>query len=148
MEQIEIRWAQAGDGPDWRALWQGFLQGYGLTLPEETTGSTWARILDPEHRMACRIAFAGPRAVGFAIHHHHCSSWVPGDDLYLEDLYVAPEARGRGVGRALIEDLIAIGRERGLHRLYWNTEIDNAPARQLYDRFCHDDGHIRYRMRL
>lgn len=143
-----IREAQAQDREAWSGLWDGFLAFYDVTLDPAVTDATWARIIDPGHRMTCRMAFDGPKALGFAIHHHHCSSWVPGDDVYLEDLFVAPEAQGKGVGRALIEDLIAIGRARGWHRLYWNTDHDNAAARRLYDRFCQTDGHIRYRMTL
>lgn len=145
---LTIRFAQAGDETAFRRLWAGFLAFYRQDLPETTTAATWARIIDPQHRMTCRLAFDGESALGFAIHHHHCSSWVPGDDVYLEDLFVDPAARGQGVGRALIEDLIAIGRQNGWHRLYWNTNHDNLAARRLYDRFCKDDGHIRYRLAL
>lgn len=147
-QSVRIVTAAAGDEAAFLGLWQGFLGYYGLDLPENTTRHTWARIIDPAHRMTCRLAFVGDKAAGFAIHHHHCSSWVPGDDVYLEDLFVAPDQRGQGVGRALIEDLVAIGRANGWHRLYWNTELKNAAARKLYDSFCKDDGHIRYRMVL
>ncbi|WP_435258659.1 GNAT family N-acetyltransferase [Thioclava sp. FR2] len=145
---LTIDWAKPEDEAAFRALWQGFLAYYDVDLPETTTAHTWARILDPEHRMSCRLAYLDGKAIGFAIHHHHCSSWVPGDDVYLEDLFVAPSARGQGAGRALIEDLISLGREKGWHRLYWNTNHDNAAARKLYDSFCSDDGHVRYRMPL
>jgi GNAT superfamily N-acetyltransferase len=145
---LVIRSALAHDEADWSGLWRGFLDYYGVTLDPAVTAVTWARIVDEGHRMTCRIAFVDGAAAGFAIHHHHCSTWVAGDDVYLEDLFVAPEARGRGVGAALIDDLVAIGRANGWHRLYWNTDADNAAARRLYDRFCRSDGHIRYRMTL
>jgi GNAT superfamily N-acetyltransferase len=98
--------------------------------------------------LTARLAVIDGTPQGFAIHQHHPSTWVMGDDGYLEDLFVAPEARGRGLGRALIEDLIAISRANGWRRLYWLTEIENATARKLYDQFCDNDGHIRYRMTL
>ncbi len=145
---LTIATATAADETAFRRLWQGFLAYYNQPVPESTTAATWARIIDPAHRMTCRLAFDDGQALGFAIHHHHCSSWVPGDDVYLEDLFVDAAARGRGVGRALINDLIAIGRQNGWHRLYWNTNHDNATARRLYDSFCQDDGHIRYRLTL
>lgn len=145
---MEIRTATAADQAAWRGLWDGFLAYYEVELDPAVTAATWGRIADPCHLMTCRMAFEADRALGFAIHHPHCSTWVAGDDVYLEDLFVAPDARGRGVGRALIEDLITIGRARGWHRLYWNTNRDNAQARRLYDSFCQDDGHIRYRMVL
>ncbi|MFN3847423.1 MAG: GNAT family N-acetyltransferase [Paracoccaceae bacterium] len=146
--KLAIRGATEADLGAWTALWNGFLAYYNVSLQPTVTAATWARIVDPDHRMTCRMAFDDNRALGFAIHHHHCSSWVPGDDVYLEDLFVAPEARGKGVGRALINDLIVIGRANGWHRLYWNTDRTNTAARTLYDSFCTDDDHIRYRLTL
>lgn len=148
MAGLQIRDAKAADEAAWRGLWAGFLGFYGVALDEGVTAHTWARILDPAHRMTCRMAFDGDAASGFAIHHHHCSTWVMGDDVYLEDLFVAPEARGRGLGRALIQDLVALGRAHGWNRLYWNTDRDNLEARKLYDTFAQEDGHTRYRLTL
>lgn len=148
-DPVNIRTAEATDEAAWRRLWDGFLAFYGVTLDPAVTASTWGRISDPAHLMTCRMAFdSGGGALGFAIHHPHCSTWVAGEDVYLEDLFVTPKARGRGVGAALITDLIDIGRARGWHRLYWNTDRDNHAARALYDRFCAEDGHIRYRLTL
>jgi GNAT superfamily N-acetyltransferase len=145
---VEVRDATPSDESDFRRLWQGFCDGYGLTLAPEVTDFTWARLMDPANPLTARLAVVDGRAQGFAIHQHHPSTWVLGDDGYLEDLYVDPAARGHGLGRALIEDLVAIGRARGWRRLYWLTEIGNATARRLYDQFCDNDGHIRYRMTL
>ncbi len=145
---VELRAATPSDESDFRRLWQGFCDGYGLTLAPEVTDFTWGRLMDPGNALTLRLACLDGRPQGFAIHQSHPSTWVLGDDGYLEDLYVAPEARGRGLGRALIEDLVAIGRARGWRRLYWLTEIENATARRLYDQFCDNDGHIRYRMTL
>lgn len=145
---MDIRHATPADEGAWRDLWAGFLAFYDVSLDPAITAHTWARIIDPEHRMTCRLACEGTRVLGFAIHHPHCSTWVAGDDVYLEDLFVAPDARGLGVGRALIDDLIALGRQNGWHRLYWNTDRTNATARRLYDSYVTEDGHIRYRLTL
>ena len=145
---VEIRDATPADEGDFRRLWQGFCDGYGLTLAPEVTDFTWARLMDPANALTARLACLDGRPQGFAIHQHHPSTWVLGDDGYLEDLFVASEARGQGLGRALIEDLVAIARRSGWRRLYWLTEIENATARRLYDQFCDNDGHIRYRMTL
>ena len=145
---MSIRSAAPQDEAAWRCLWQDYLAFYAVPLSPEVTAATWARIIDPAHKMSCRLAFEGTDLLGFAIHHAHCSTWVPADDVYLEDLFVAPEARGKGVGRALIEDLVALGRAQGWHRLYWHTDRDNTTARRLYDSFCQEDGHIRYRLTL
>lgn len=145
---LTIRDATPADEAAWRGLWQGFLDYYGVTLGPEVTDFTWARLMDPASPMKARLGCVGGAPAGFAIHQHHPSTWVAGDDCYLEDLFVSPAARGMGLGRALIEDLIALARARGWHRLYWNTDQDNATARKLYDSICSDDGHIRYRMTL
>lgn len=145
---LSITTATANDQAAWADLWADYLTFYKVTLDPDVIAHTWARIVAPDHRMTCRLAWDGQRALGFAIHHYHCSTWVMGDDVYLEDLFVAAEARGKGVGRALIDDLIAIGRQNGWQRLYWNTNRDNATARRLYDSVTEEDGHIRYRMVL
>jgi GNAT superfamily N-acetyltransferase len=145
---LDIRDATPADREGFLRLWRGFTDGYNLTLPPGVTEFTWARLMDPACPMKARLACVSGTPQGFAIHQHHPSTWVMGDDGYLEDLYVAKAARGQGLGRALIEDLVTIGRARGWRRLYWLTEIENATARRLYDRFCDTDGHIRYRMTL
>ena len=143
-----IRDAGPADEAAWRRLWAEFLAFYGKPLPEDVTAHTWARILDPAHPMALRLAEMAGATVGFALWQTHDSSWVMGPDLYLEDLYVTPAARGRGIGRALIADLVALGRARGCARIYWMTELTNTAARRLYDDFASDDGHVRYRTAL
>lgn len=148
MSELLIRPATPSDEAAWRLLWQGFLDYYEVTLPAETTDYTWARLMDPASTLTVRLAERGGKILGFAIHHHHPSTWVAGDDCYLEDLFVLPETRGQGIGRALIEDLIVFARAKGWKRLYWNTNQDNATARALYDQFTPDDGHIRYRLTL
>jgi GNAT superfamily N-acetyltransferase len=145
---LAVRDATPSDEGDFLRLWQGFLDGYGIALDPEVTAFTWTRLMDPANPLTARFAVLDGVPQGFAIHQHHPSTWVMGDDGYLEDLFVAPEARGRGLGRALIEDLVAIARQNGWRRLYWLTEIENATARRLYDQFCDNDGHIRYRMTL
>lgn len=143
-----IRWAEPRDEAEWRRLWQGFLDYYQWPLAPEVTNFTWERLMDPACAMKVRLAMDGDCALGFAIHQHHPSTWVMGDDCYLEDLYVDPAARGQGLGRSLIEDLMAYARSRGWKRLYWNTDQTNETARALYDQFTADDGHIRYRLVL
>ena len=145
---VEIRYATAQDESDWRRLWQGYLDFYNVDLSDAITSSTWKRILDPNSRVQARLAFVDGAMAGFAIHHHHDSTWVLGSDGYLEDLYLDPAFRGKGVGRALIDDLIAICREKGWERLYWHTNVSNVTARKLYDTYVKEDGHIRYRIKL
>lgn len=143
-----IRTATEADEGAWRALWADYLGFYEVTIDPAVTDRTWARILDPMSPLTARLAEVDGRIVGFALHHWHLSTWASGPDGYLEDLFLSPAARGHGLGRQLIEDLIAIGRAAGWSRLYWMTDEDNAQARALYDRFTLSDGHVRYRLTL
>jgi GNAT superfamily N-acetyltransferase len=143
-----IRDCLADDQAEWRGLWQGFLDYYGVDLTADITAFTWARLMDPASPLKARLAVSQGKVVGFAIHQHHPSTWVMGDDCYLEDLFVSPDARGLGVGRALLEDLKTYAKSKGWQRLYWNTDATNEIARRLYDSITPSDGHIRYRLTL
>ena len=76
---------------------------------------------------------------------HHRSCWTAGDNCYLQDLFVAPTARGHGAGRGLIEHVYAQARAAGCARVYWLTHETNADARVLYDRLAERPGFIQYR---
>ena len=143
-----IRDAAPADRKAFLALWQGYLDYYGVDLAPEVTTATWARLLDPASPVKARLAEVDGQVMGFAIHLHHPSTWVLTEDCYLEDLFVAPEARGKGLGRALIDDLIALARAKGWGRVYWHTRIDNEKARALYNQYVGWDDHIRYRLKL
>jgi GNAT superfamily N-acetyltransferase len=145
---VEITCATARDEGEWRSLWASYLAYYNIDLKPEITARTWRRILDDLSPLTARLARIEGEMVGFALHHNHASTWVAADDCYLEDLFVADTARGRGVGRALIDDLIAIALAKGWQRLYWHTDAGNTRARKLYDSYVETDGHIRYRLEL
>lgn len=145
---VTIREVTAADAAAWQGLWQAYLAFYRVTLAPEVTARTWARLLDPQAPLSGRLAIWEGKVAGFALHLRHASSWVLGEDCYLEDLFVAEAARGQGLGRALIDDLIALARAEGCHRLYWHTDVGNARARALYDQFVPSDGHVRYRISL
>jgi GNAT superfamily N-acetyltransferase len=143
-----IRWATPGDEAAWRGLWAAYLAFYDHPLPEAQVAFTWARLMDPAHALKARLAEVEGRVLGFAIHQHHPSTWVMGDDCYLEDLFVSEAARGQGLGRALIDDLRDLAKGRGWHRLYWHTDEGNQRARRLYESYAAPDGHIRFRFAL
>lgn len=145
---LVIRDATAADEAAWRGLWNQYLAFYKVDLADDVTAHTWARILDPSSRVAMRVAEVDGLLAGFAIHHFHDSTWVKTPDCYLEDLFLDASYRGQGIGRALIDDLIAITKAKGWSRLYWHTDRDNATARKLYDTYAPEDGHVRYRLKL
>ena len=78
------------------------------------------------------LAFENERAVGFAVFFHNFSTWLGRPGLYLEDLFVRPEDRGKGYGRALLVELAKIARERKCGRMEWAVLDWNEPAIQFY----------------
>jgi len=78
------------------------------------------------------LAFENETAVGFAVFFHNFSTWLGRPGLYLEDLFVRPEDRGKGYGRALLIHLAKIARERGCGRMEWAVLDWNEPAIEFY----------------
>jgi GNAT superfamily N-acetyltransferase len=143
-----IRDAGPPDKADFLRLWADYLAFYRVPLAPEVTAATWTRLMDETSPVKMRLAETDRGVQGFAIHLHHPSTWVATEDCYLEDLFVADAARGQGLGRALIDDLIRLARAKGWARLYWHTNEANTRARTLYDQYVASDGHLRYRMTL
>lgn len=134
---------------DWRALWQAYLDFYGVRLRDEIADATWSRVLDPasDHQCLIHEDDAG-RVTGFVIYFFHRASWTDGWNCCVEDVYVAPRARGNGIGRALMEAALAAARERRVYRIYWQTDRDNAAARRLYDQLGRLADVVQYRVTL
>ena len=78
------------------------------------------------------LALEGESAVGFAVFFHNFSTWLGRAGLYLEDLFVKPEKRGNGYGRALLVELAKIARDRGCGRMEWAVLDWNEPAIKFY----------------
>ena len=78
------------------------------------------------------LAFENETAVGFAVFFHNFSTWLGRPGLYLEDLFVRPEDRGKGYGRALLIHLAKIARARGCGRMEWAVLDWNEPAIEFY----------------
>ena len=147
MDAPTIRSALPGDEASWRQLWRGYCDFYGASVPEQVTDRTWKRILDPDSQIMCIVAEVDGQVYGFANCVVHENTFETQAVCYLEDLFVLPSARGHGIGRALIEWLRNSMRAEGWARLYWVTQADNAPARNLYDQFTQADGFVRYVIR-
>src|SRR5438046_6367735 len=78
------------------------------------------------------LAFEDETPIGFAVFFHNFSTWLGKPGLYLEDLFVKPEKRGKGYGHALLVDLAKIARDRGCGRMEWSVLNWNEPAIQFY----------------
>ena len=78
------------------------------------------------------LASEGEEPVGFAVFFHNFSTWLGRPGLYLEDLFIRPEHRGKGYGRALLVDLAKIARDRSCGRMEWAVLDWNEPAIEFY----------------
>ncbi len=132
----------------WRRLWQTYLDFYGASVAQEVTDRLWAALVPGDATWRGFGATIGSELVGFAIVIVHPATWSLAPTAYLEDLFVRPDVRKQGIGRALIEAVMDEGRERGWTSLYWLTKTDNRVARALYDRFTPADDLVRYHLHL
>jgi len=152
MTNISIRPVTPADFDQWLPLWGGYNAFYGRSGPTKLdpaiTDVTWARFFAIGEPVHAFVAEADGQLLGLAHYLFHRSTTMINNTCYLQDLFTLPEARGRGVGRALIAAVADAARTVGSSRLYWLTHETNATARRLYDAVAKDSGFIVYRMDL
>lgn len=139
---IAIAPLQPGDRAEWEVLARGYKAFYEDPVADRVYDAVWARLMDdgPIHGLAVRSNRA---MIGIVHYLFHAHTWH-GESCYLQDLFTAPEARGKGVARALIDAVGVEAKARNAASLYWLTKHDNARARALYDRVARNKGFIRY----
>ena len=131
-----------GDRARWELLAHGYKAFYESELADAEYERAWQRLVAGDAVQALGARVDGT-LVGIAHFFFHPTVWLA-DACHLQDLFVDPVARNRGVARALIEAVAATARERGAFRLYWHTHTGNATARALYDKVARHIGMIRY----
>lgn len=132
----------------WNRLWAGYLKFYRTELPQEISDLTWERFHDPDEPLFALGAYVEHELRGIVHYLFHRSTWARHRYCYLEDLFVAEAARGRGLGRVLIEAVYERARVANASRVYWLTQSSNTQARMLYDKVADDLGFIQYRKSL
>ena len=142
---IVIRSIGENEREAWNPLWAGYLAFYKSALRPEISDLTWDRFHDPDEQIFALGGYVDGELMAIAHYLFHRSTWAPDRYCYLEDLFVAPAARGRGLGRALIEAVYQKARVANASRVYWLTQSDNTQARILYDKVADNLGFIQYR---
>jgi GNAT superfamily N-acetyltransferase len=143
---VIVRPLAADDMDAWLPLWRGYLDFYRSQVADDVTRLTFDRLTSGTEPMGGFLAVATDgTAVGMTNWITHRSCWTAGDYCYLQDLYAAPEARGQGVGRALIEAVYDHARSVGCSRVHWLTHETNSDAMKLYDRIADRSGFVQYR---
>ena len=145
---LTIRAIEEKDKDQWLKLWAGYLEFYKSTISSEQTELTWKRLINNELKMFGFVAESEEGVIGFT----HClfrpSTWTETDYCYLEDLFVDPNIRGKGIGRALINKVVELAKEKKSKRVYWTTQEFNKTARVLYDSITPVSEFVQYRLPL
>ena len=132
-EAIKIRPAARADTPEILEFIRSLAEYERLAHEVEATEARIEETLFGGESCAhCVLAYAGDKAAGFAIYFHNYSTFLAKPGLYLEDLLVKPEFRGRGIGKALLLHLAGVARERGCGRMEWTVLDWNTPAIEFY----------------
>jgi GNAT superfamily N-acetyltransferase len=144
-----IRPVEQGDHEAWRGLFEGYNAFYGregpMALAEAVYQATWDRIFDPAEPVHALVAERDGQLIGLVHYLFHRSTTAMALTCYLQDLFTSAEARGGGVGRALIEAVYDAARAAGSPRVYWQTHETNATAMRLYDQVAEKSGFLVYR---
>jgi len=135
------------DRSRWQPLWQGY-QTTSRKSSDEVTELTWLRFFDDLEPVYALVAEEGDALIGFAHYLFHRSTAQIGPICYLQDMFTAEAARGRGVGRALIEGVCTRAKAAGASRVYWHTGAGNTVARALYDKVGTLTSFVQYRKYL
>ena len=145
---ITVRPLRESDYQEWLPLWNGYNAFYGregpTALDPEVTRTSWHRFFDPAEPVFALVAESGGKVVGLTHYLYHRSTTRIALTCYLQDLFTAPEARGQGIGRALIQAVYAAASSSGIQRVYWQTHETNAAGRLLYDKVAKHYGFIVY----
>jgi len=143
--EFVIRPIRPDERAAWEPLWTAYLVFYETNLSDETSDAAWRRLNDPAEPMHGLAAFVDGKMCGIAHYLFHRSFWTIGEYCYLQDLFVAPETRKLGIGRALIAAVETQARKAGASRIHWLTQEHNQTARALYDQLAQRSGFIQYR---
>ncbi|MCC6306718.1 MAG: GNAT family N-acetyltransferase [Rhodobacteraceae bacterium] len=144
-DPLVLRPPAAADRAAWDDLWTRYLDFYRTTLPAAVHEATFARLLAPgPDGPFGLLAWRGGRPVGLVHWLFHLHLWRIERACYLQDLFVVEDARGGGIGRALVLAVYAAADAAGAPGVHWLTAADNAAARRLYDRVARLTPFVRY----
>jgi GNAT superfamily N-acetyltransferase len=144
---VRIRRLEARDKAAWLPLFKGYIAFYKASVADDVIDETFGRLLSGKEGFHIGLVAVddGDRPIGLAHILFHRSTWSPTWYCYLEDLFVEPGLRAKGVGRALIEATYREADAKGATRTYWATQEFNYRARGLYDQMATKSPFVQYR---
>jgi len=145
-DDVRVRALASTDETVWRGLFAEHCQFHGVVVPPDIVSETFKRLCEQTHGLEGDVAVDAASGECLGLMHTvvHASTWSITGYCYLEDLYVNPTARSRGVGRALLATLYKRAEVRGYDRLYWMAMRDNTNARALYNRIAKETTFVIY----
>jgi GNAT superfamily N-acetyltransferase len=147
--ELSVRFVVREDYQQWLPLWDGYNAFYGRSgataLAPEITRMNWARFFDAYEPVHGLVAESDGQLLGLTHYLFHRSTTAIEPVCYLQDLFTSNAARGRGIGRALINRVYEQARLAGSSRVYWQTHQTNLTAMQLYDKVAERSGFVVYR---
>ena len=144
---VRVRRLEARDKAAWLSLFKGYIAFYKASVADDVIEQTWSRLMAAEPGFHIALVATDDQDVPIGLAHvlFHRSTWSPTWYCYLEDLFVDPARRAKGVGRALIEATYEEADARGCTRTYWATQDFNYRARTLYDQLATKSPFVQYR---
>jgi GNAT superfamily N-acetyltransferase len=147
--EVVVRFITRQDYERWLPLWDGYNAFYGRSGPTalspDITAMTFARFFDAYEPVHALVAERGGELLGLTHYLLHRSTTAIEPLCYLQDLFTSEAARGKGVGRALINSVYERAKAAGCPRVYWQTHETNRTAMQLYDKVAERSGFVVYR---
>lgn len=143
-----VRALREADRAAWEALYAGYAAFFQVTQTPEMRATVWGWIMDPAQGTEALVADRAGEVIGLAHFRPYARPLSASVGGFLDDLFVAPGARGAGVAQALVEAVRDIGRSRGWTVIRWITARDNDRARSLYDKIALETPWVTYDIRL
>lgn len=133
MNRLVIRPLQFDDFPKWLPLWDGNNLG---NRDEAVTAETWNRLCDPQNTQVNGLcAFMNDRITGIVHYILHPTTGSIQPVCYMQDVYIDPDYRRKGIGKRLVNEVTEIGKREKWTRMYWLTQFGNIEAKSMYENF-------------
>ena len=145
---LEIRPVQPQDQEQWNTLYQGYADFYKVEQTQEMRDRVWEWLFNPEEECNGLVAVRNGTLIGFAHIRPFARPLAAARGIFLDDLFVSPDARGAGAADELIEEIKTIAEEQGATVIRWITAEDNYRARAVYDRMAEQTKWVTYDIKV
>lgn len=143
---VAVRPIQSTDEVAWRDLFTAYGVFYETEFTDPQRDAVWGWLTDPDHPTKCWVAEIDGTVVGFGHMRRHSDTFTGEPAWFLDDLYTSADARGHGVGTAIITALRTHADANGGGTISWITAADNQTAQSVYDKLAARQTWVTYEM--